>query len=321
MSREHVDHPDIVRFAEDRVNLGREDAEELRAQAYRLRDKLEKYLEENPDFELRKMLLSGSLAKGTALKSISDVDVACYVSSESAPDKIADLLDWLATKLAKAFPNFKPEQITRKTYSVSVKFIGTGNEVDIVPILYAGDPQWRGELISQDTGETLMTSIPMHLGFIAKRKRQNERDYAQVVRLLKFWSQLQKQQDPEFRFKSFMVELILASLADGGKPLDDYPEAMASFYTYLASDEFRTTIAFNDYYEPNKCKVTTDPIRIWDPVNCDNNIAKLYSLQNKARICELALEAGDALDSALHAVSKGDTVRYWQKIFGPTFAA
>ena len=33
------------------------------------------YLEEHPDFELRKMLLSGSLAKGTALKSISDIDV------------------------------------------------------------------------------------------------------------------------------------------------------------------------------------------------------------------------------------------------------
>jgi len=142
VAREHVDHAEIVRFAEERVNLGREDAEELRAQANRLREKLERYLEENPHFELRKMLLSGSLAKGTALKTISDIDVACYVSSESAPQKIGDLIDWLAKKLEKAFPNFKPDQITRKTYSVGVKFISTGNEVDIVPILYAGDPEW-----------------------------------------------------------------------------------------------------------------------------------------------------------------------------------
>ena len=134
------------------------------------------------------MLLSGSLAKGTALKSISDIDVACYVSSDSAPEKISELIDWLAKKLEKAFPNFKPEQIKRKTYSVGVNFIGTGNEVDVVPILYSGDPQWRGYLISQDTGEKLMTSVPMHLEFVRKRKRANDKHFAQVVRLMKFWA-------------------------------------------------------------------------------------------------------------------------------------
>src|SRR5882762_2217641 len=105
MGRQHVGHADIARFADERVNLKREDAAELRAQANRLRDKLDGYLEEHPDFELRKMLLSGSLAKGTALKSISDIDVGCYVSSDSAPEKIGDLIGWLADKLQKAFPN------------------------------------------------------------------------------------------------------------------------------------------------------------------------------------------------------------------------
>jgi tRNA nucleotidyltransferase (CCA-adding enzyme) len=91
MGRQHVGHQDIVRFAEERVNLKREDAMELRDQANRLRDKLDGYLEEHPDFELRKMVLSGSLAKGTALKSVSDIDVGCYVSSDSAPQKISAL--------------------------------------------------------------------------------------------------------------------------------------------------------------------------------------------------------------------------------------
>src|SRR5208283_1725468 len=203
MSREHVDHGDIVRFADERVNLKRDDATELRAQANRLRDKLEGYLADHPDFELRKMLLSGSLAKGTALKSISDIDVACYVSSDSAPHKISDLIDWLAKKLETAFPNFKPEQIKRKTYSVGVTFMATGNEVDNVPILYAGDPEWRGDLISQDTGEPLMTSVPMHLEFIRKRKTTKDKHFAQVVRLIKFWAKLRKQEDDAFRFKSF----------------------------------------------------------------------------------------------------------------------
>ncbi len=52
-----------------------------------LRDRLETYLADHPDFELRKMLLSGSLAKGTALKSVSDIDVACYIGAVRAPHK------------------------------------------------------------------------------------------------------------------------------------------------------------------------------------------------------------------------------------------
>ena len=92
MMRDHVGHAEIVRFADERVNLKRDDAKELRAQANRLRDRLETYLSEHPDFALRKMMLSGSLAKGTALKSISDIDVACYVSSASAPHQVSELV-------------------------------------------------------------------------------------------------------------------------------------------------------------------------------------------------------------------------------------
>jgi tRNA nucleotidyltransferase (CCA-adding enzyme) len=320
MSREHVDHSDIVRFAEDRVNLGREDAAELRAQARRLRERLEAYLEGHPDFELKKMLLSGSLAKGTALATASDIDLAAYVSSESAPHTIRELIDWLAKKLETAFPNFKPEQITRQTYSVTVSFKGTGNDVDIVPILYSGDPAWRGDLISQETGEKLMTSVPMHLEFIRRRKAEHDRDYTQVVRLLKFWASLKKQTDEGFRCKSFMLELIVAYLADHGTPLDDYPEAMAVVFNFIACDAFQTVVAFDDYYDPSVCTATMAPIRIWDPVNCENNVAKQYTAEHRSKLVAAAMDAGDAIDSALHAVTKADTLRYWRKVFGPTFS-
>ena len=76
MSLNHVGHAEIVRFAEDRVNLPSDKAREFRAQARRLRERLEGYLSEHPDFSLRKMLLSGSLAKGTALRSLNDIDGA-----------------------------------------------------------------------------------------------------------------------------------------------------------------------------------------------------------------------------------------------------
>ena len=44
MGRQHVDHGEIVAFAQDRVNLPKDKADEYRAQARRLRERLEGYL-------------------------------------------------------------------------------------------------------------------------------------------------------------------------------------------------------------------------------------------------------------------------------------
>lgn len=170
VSRKHIDHADIVRFAQDKVNLPKETADEYRGQARRLREKLEGYIAEHPDFTLKKMMVSGSLAKGTALKSLNDIDVACYVSGAQAPHEVQALLDYLAERLRKAFPNFSPDQVQPQTYSVTVSFRGSGLDVDVVPILYDGDPNWYGNLVSQDDGSLLMTNIPFHLDFIRKRK-------------------------------------------------------------------------------------------------------------------------------------------------------
>src|SRR5947207_10459290 len=142
MARQHVDHSNISQFAQDRVNLPREKANEHRAQARRLREKLEGYLAEHPDFNLKKMMLSGSLAKGTALRSLNDIDVACYISGADAPREVSALLEYLAERLRTAFPNFSPDQVKPQTYSVTVSFRGSGLDVDVVPILYDGDPNW-----------------------------------------------------------------------------------------------------------------------------------------------------------------------------------
>src|SRR5271157_3918451 len=106
MSRQHIDHKDIASFAQDKVNLPKDKADEYRLQVLRLRDRLENYLNEHPDFTLKKMLLSGSLDKGTALRSLNDIDVACYISGVDAPGDVSALLKYLSERLRKAFPNF-----------------------------------------------------------------------------------------------------------------------------------------------------------------------------------------------------------------------
>ena len=319
MSRDHVTHGDIVHFAQSKVNLPRDKANEFRAQARRLRERLDSYLSEHPDFTLRKMMLSGSLAKGTALRSLNDIDIACYISGADTPNDTSKLLEYLAERLRKAFPNFNPDQVKPQTYSVSVSFRGSGLDVDIVPILYNGDPQWYGNLVSQDDGSLLETSIPLHLEFCRNRKTAQETHFAQVVRLIKFWAKKMKIENESFRFKSFMVEMILSKLSDNGLDLSDYPEALQHFFTYLARSNLYEKIVFTDYYSASSVKSFTDPVQIIDPVNATNNVSRLYTPTQVDAIVDAALDAGDAIDAALAAPTKRETLYYWQKVFGPSF--
>jgi len=319
MARQHVDHREIADFARDKVNLPKEWADEYRAQARRLRERLDAYLEEHPDFTLKRMQLSGSLAKGTALRALNDIDVAAYVSGADAPHQVSALLEYIAERLRKAFPNFSPDQVTPQTYSVTVSFRGSGLDVDIVPILYDGDPEWYGNLVSQDDGSFLKTSIPRHLEFCAKRKKAQEKHFTQVIRLVKFWARRMKAEHEGFRFKSFMIELIMAKLCDQGLDLSSYPDALQHFFTYVAKSRLREQIAFTDYYPASKVGAFTDAVQIIDPVNEKNNVARLYTEANSDAIVEAALDAGDAIDAALYAPTKHETLHYWQKVFGPSF--
>lgn len=321
MGRQHVGHNEIAAFAQDKVNLPKDKADEYRAQARRLREKLEGYIGEHPDFTLRKMMLSGSLAKGTALRSLNDIDVACYVSGAAAPKDVRALLNYLAERLRKAFPNFSADQVQPQTYSVTVSFRGTGLDVDVVPILYDGDAQWYGNLVSQDDGSFLKTSIPLHLDFASKRKRAQEKHFAQVVRLAKFWARRMKQERDGFRFKSFMIEMVLAKLCDDRLDFSDYPEALQHFFTYIARTGFRQRVLFTDYYPASSVPACSDTVQIFDPVNAANNVARLYTAANADAIVDAALEAGDAIDAALAAPNKQLTVAYWQKVFGSSFQA
>jgi tRNA nucleotidyltransferase (CCA-adding enzyme) len=320
VSRTHIDHKDIVSFANDRVNLPKAKADEYRAQVRRLREKLEAYLSDHPDFTLRKMLLSGSLAKGTALRTLNDIDVAVYVSGSDSLRDISALLQYIVEKLRTAFPNVSPDQVQRQTYSVTFSFRGTGLDVDVVPILYYDDPDWRGDLVSQDDGSFLETSIPLHFDFIRKRKRSQETHFAQVVRLAKFWVHHMKQEHQEFRFKSFMVELLMSHLCDQGVDFSDYPDALQSFFTYIAKTNMRERIVFTDYpSRPTVAPPASTPLQIIDPVNSENNVARLYTEAHADAIVDAALDAGDALEYALSAQTKQETVRSWQRVFGPSF--
>ncbi len=202
-----------------------------------------------------------------------------------------------------------------------MSFRGSGLDVDVVPILYDGDEQWYGNLVSQDDGSFLETSIPLHLDFTRKRKDAQPAHFAQVARLVKFWVRNVKREHDDFRFKSFMVEMVLAHLCDQGLDFADYPEALQHFFTYIARSNFRERIVFADHYRPSEVGALSDLVQILDPVNASNNVSRLYTAVQADAIVDAALDAGDAIDAALAAPSKPETIYYWQKVFGSSFHA
>lgn len=317
----HVGHPEILAFADDHVNLKRADAKDYRDQINRLREQLLSFINEHPGFGLERMLLSGSLAKGTALKTLNDADVAVYVNGVNTSYAISELLDWLEGKLRKVFPNLQDDQVRRQNYSICISLRGTGLDIDVVPVISNGQGDGGGNLISQEDGSYLYTNIPKHLEFIRRRKQSQERHFAQMVRLVKYWVSRQEQLDTNFKFKSFLVELVLAHLVDeAGLDCSNYPEALANFFNYLSCKELQETIAFSDYYAVNTIPPLQDPIRIIDPVNAKNNAARQYTNAKRNIIIDAAFSASDAIRSAEFAPTKGETVAYWQEVFGPRFS-
>lgn len=202
-----IGHAEVKTFCTNRVNLPKENANKHRAQVKTLRERLERKIDDDPSFDLVKMLHAGSVAKGTALRTVNDLDVAVYVRTGSAPKNDRELQPWLADRLREANPNMADDQFIPQEHCVKVSFRGSGLDVDVVPVVYQGDANDCGYLVRKKSGKRVMTSVPRHLDFIRARKKNYGDDFKQLIRLVKWWRTVEAKADADFRFKSFMIEL------------------------------------------------------------------------------------------------------------------
>jgi hypothetical protein len=316
-----IGHDEIKAFAEERVNLPPATAKKYRDQVTALRERLERKIAADPDYALVKMLHAGSVAKGTALRQVNDLDTAVYVEAAEAPtanDK--QLIPWLADRLYEANTNMGRDQFVQRDHCVTVSFKGTGLDVDVVPVLYEGGEEDRGYLIRKHTGTRVLTSITLHLRFIRARKAKYGPEFAQLIRLTKWWRRVLYDRDEDFRFKSFMIELLWAHLADEGLDLSDYPKALERFFAYVVKTGLADQVAFTDFYKEGSIPARSNAaIEVLDPVNVGNNVATRYETADRDRIVVAAHSALNALNEARFAPTKGQAVECWQTVLGPTF--
>ena len=299
------------------------DVAAARQQVVGLREKLQKRIKEHPDSSLKAMRLSGSLAKGTALRTINDIDVALYVKQDNLGD-FPTFIKWLTKEMRSMYPNMDSSQIVSQAVSVGISFRGSGLDVDVVPIAYQSglsnggkDAEWDGLLRLSESGEWLLTNIPKHINFIRERKERHPVHFRQVVRLLKFWVKQRKTENDNFKFKSFLVELLLAHLADKGTVrLDNYVEAMADFFNFILRGGLDGVIAFCPL---SATANSAAPIRVFDPANPQNNVAAAYGQHDKRLILEECARAANAIDAAIYAPTKEKASYYWRQVFGAYF--
>jgi hypothetical protein len=331
MPAAYVTHAVLADHAESKVNVPPDDAKNRRGQVNRLRSGLEVHIAAHPGYDLVKLRASGSTAKHTAIRRRrgegSDADVAAYVRAASVGGTgagEAGLLEWLKDRCIEVYGKTKvAEDFVISEHAVGITMRGSGLKIDVAPVLYEGEPDDRGYLITRQ-GDRVLTSVTMHLAFIKFRRDAAGPSYQELIRLLKAWIREAKCNDELLRCKSFLIELIVAHLWDhgwNGEPLavTDYPRAFEQVLSYIGRTELRSPIVFTDFYRASAVTATSDPIQLWDPVNPANNVARTYTDSDRQRLVKAAVTALEDISWAAHAPTKGDANDAWRNLLGPGF--
>ena len=307
----------------NRIKLWRDDMPKYRTQVNYLKERLEAKIanDDRTGVKVTKYLLAGSWKKRTILRSSSahpiDIDLILYVEGDtSLKDDIEKLHDFIVQYLSEIYPSkdiLRDVDAEGHTKSIKIKFIGTGLELDIVPVVpldkpaeYVWQPQRGG-------GGTYTTSVTLQLDSSQERREKNP-SYTSIVRALKWWKNY-KELKPEL--SSFMIELIVAHLDITYGVEQGVEEGIIRFFQFISNPTF-PVITFNQAI--NKVPVYTTPIFVGDPTNNENNAARKV---DKASWIEIKREAEEAFEALNIAQSKGtteSTIAEWKYVFGPNFS-
>lgn len=161
------------------------------------------------------------MEKGTVLRPTGenpiDIDLVLYVegNDETLKNDLKKLHDFVVQYLREIYPNKDIDQdvdAEGNTKSLKIKFIGTGLEVDIVPVVpitpdgYVLQPQRGGG------GKKYITSVTGQLAFAAQRRLHNP-TYTSIIRAIKWWRNYQELQpaNGDGGLSSFVIELIVST--------------------------------------------------------------------------------------------------------------
>jgi hypothetical protein len=282
------------------------------AQVDRLVAELSKTVRSKTSINITKVVKAGSFAKYTILRRTNadpvDVDVVFYISGKSVENETFESLsEMIHSLLIGLYPNKSVEDFEIQHKAATVRFVGSGLSVDIVPVIEDASRDGYGWQYDRD-GSKIETCAPCQIKFVRDRKAQ-DKDFRTLVRLAKRW----RNHAELFALKSFAIELILARIVDRDGKSGSIEARFRNFLLYIAQSELKDKISFpeNVGYIPS----FSDPVVIVDPVCNTNNVAARITESERQEIVAKALESWETVNLA----SIDDDDEVWKEVFGPRF--
>lgn len=311
---------DKVKLKSDYMPKYREQLENLKT---KLDDKIKN--DKRTGLKVTKYVIAGSWKKHTIIKPTGDnpidIDLVLFVEGdENIQNDLKKLHDFIVEYLEEIYPQ---KDINRdvdaegNTKSITIKFWGTGLEVDIVPVVPLSTPKeyvWQPQ---RGGGGKYITSISKQLGFSEELRKGND-SYTAIVRCLKWWRNYRELNptDDEPGLCSYAIELIVGYLDISLGVENNIEEGIIRFFQFVSSPDF-PIIKFKEAIK-NIPDYNT-PIYIADNTNNENNVAKKLTDSKWKEIISEAEEAFDTLNIAQSKRNEGDTIDEWKRVFGPTF--
>jgi len=294
------------------LRLPADKRKEYHGQVDRLISELSKTVRSKTEINITRVVKAGSFAKYTILRKTSDdpvdVDVVFYISDKDAKSEtIETLSETLHALLIAIYPNKSVEDFEIQRKAATVKFVGSGLSVDIVPVIENTQKPGYGVQYDRD-GSTVETCAPCQIQFVRDRK-EKDNDFRTLVRLAKRWRN-HAELNP---LKSFAIELILAYVLDKDGCVGSIEERFRKFLLYIAQSELKEKISFPE--NTGGIPSFSNPVVIIDPVCNTNNVASRISESERKEIATAALQAWEAVNLA----SVDDDTEVWKEVFGPRF--
>ncbi|WP_295821732.1 CBASS oligonucleotide cyclase [uncultured Deinococcus sp.] len=294
------------------LRLPRDKRTTYTAQVNRLIDRLTEKLHEHTEFKVSRVIKAGSFAKHTILRKAEgreiDVDLAFYLADravdhstyESLSEEIHELL--VSLYPSKGIDDF---QIQKK--AATVRFVGTGLSVDVVPVIERAPGSDDGYQFTTD-GQKILTCAPCQLQFLKTRK-DRDADFRTLIRLAKQW----RHHHGLPGLKGYSTELLMASMLDQEGTAESIENRFRRFLLSIAQDGLKQAIAFPENSRP--VGQFTDPVVVLDPSNSANNVTARISEQERQTIVQQAQASYE--DATIASVE--DDAALWKEVFGPRF--
>jgi Second Messenger Oligonucleotide or Dinucleotide Synthetase domain len=310
----------------NRIKLKQDSMPKYRDQVKNLIEKLETKIKDDKRTGLKvtRSVFAGSWAKRTILRHTGenpiDIDLVLYVEGdEDLKTDLKRLHDFVVQYLEEIYPSMVKGQIDAEgnTKSITLTFISSGLQVDIVPVIPLKTPAEYVLQAQRGGGSRYTTSISKQLAFASERRTKNS-SYTAIVRAIKWWRNYKelKPTDDEAGLSSFGIELIVAYLDISKGVQTNMEEGIIRFFQFVSTANFPVIKFLNAI---NNIPVFDTPIFISDNTNNENNSVKKLT---KAKWDEIIREAEDAFDTLNIAQSKryeGETTQEWKRVFGPVF--